>query len=85
MEWIKCSDRMPDSEYCYLLVVRKYHTEGSHPHVMHTFYTKDRELARRNNPYYSRKIQGKDSVHFECAEAGFVITHWMPLPSPPTE
>lgn len=85
MEWIKCSDRLPDKEYCYLLVVRKYHAENSPSHVMHTFFTKDRELARDGHPHYSRKIQGKDSVHFECAEPGFIVTHWMPLPEPPSE
>ncbi len=81
MGWIKVSERMPENS-CYVIAVRKYHAEGSQPHVIHTFFTKDRELARKNNKYYSRKTQGKDSVHFECAEAGFIVTHWQPLPEP---
>ena len=84
MNWIKCEDRLPDS-YCYVLVTRVYHTEGSEPHTMYTFFNVDRELARESNKNYSRKIQGKHSVHFECAEPGLIITHWMPLPPPAKE
>lgn len=80
-EWISCDDRLPD-RYCHVLVTRVYHQEGSEPHSMVTFFTVDRELARSQNKYYSRKIQGKNSVHFECAEPGFIITHWMPMPEP---
>lgn len=84
-EWIKCEDKMPDMDYGYLLVVRKYHADDSKPHVMPTFFTKDREQAKEAHQYYSRKIQGKNSVHFECAEPGFIVTHWMLMPEPPKE
>ncbi|VEC00242.1 Protein of uncharacterised function (DUF551) [Cedecea lapagei] len=85
MEWKKVSDGLPDVDYCYVLAVRKYHTGEHESHVCHTFFIKDRDTARRENPYYSRKFQGKDSVHFKCSESGFIVTHWMPLPPPPIE
>nr|DAM87569.1 MAG TPA: Protein of unknown function (DUF551) [Caudoviricetes sp.] len=85
IEWIKCSDRLPECAYGYFLVCRVYHAQGSAPHVMPSFYIKDREQAREQLPYFSRKTQGKYSVHFQAAEPGFIITHWMPLPEPPTE
>ena len=80
-EWIDINDELPDVAYGYFLVTRKYH-DGGIPHVCYSFYTKDRYVARSHMPYYSRKVQGKNSVHFTSAEAGFVVTHWMPLPDP---
>ena len=82
--WIKVEDRLPE-KHCYCLVVRHYHTSPDLKHVRYAFFTKDREYARSQNKYYSRKNQGKLSVHFDVAEAGHVVTHWMPLPEPPKE
>jgi hypothetical protein len=62
-EWISVDEIMPDVDGGYFLVTRKYHDCGA-PHVCYSFYTKDRELARSRMPYYSRRIQGKNSVHF---------------------
>ena len=81
-EWVSVDDRLPECNFGYFLVVRVYHDNGD-THVTHSFYTKDREFARSKMPYYSRKTQGKNSVHFDAAEPGFLITHWMPLPEPP--
>ena len=85
MEWIKCSDRLPDCKYGTFLIVRKYAAEGSDSHVTTSFYVKDRNEARGLNKFYSRRLQGKTSVHFEMCESGFIVTHWMPLPKPPSK
>lgn len=81
-KWISVDERLPDVEHCYCLVTRHYHSSKERPSVHYSFFTKSRELARKNNQYYSRKYQGKNSVHFEAAESGFVVTHWMELPKP---
>ena len=83
MKWISVEDRLPEHEFCYCLAVRHHHSSPEKSSVQYAFFTKDREFARRYNKYYSRKVQGKLSVHFDIAEAGFVVTHWMPLPDPP--
>lgn len=83
--WISVNESLPDFDFGYCLVVRHYHTNPERKSVQYAFFTKDRDYARSNNEFYSRKIQGKLSVHFDVAEAGFVVTHWMPLPEPPTE
>ncbi len=81
--WISVNDRLPDDDFTYCLAVRHHHSNPESSTVQHTFFTKDRDLARNSNDCYSREYQGKLSVHFRCAEAGFVVTHWMPLPEPP--
>lgn len=83
LKWISVDDRLPDVEFGYFLVSRRHHT-GSDSHVAYSFFIKDRDLAREGNEYYSRKYQGKNSVHFGAAESCFVITHWMPLPEAPS-
>lgn len=82
-EWISVEERLPECDFCYCLAVRHYHANPDRSSVHYAFFTKNRQQARDNNKYYSRKIQGKLSVHFDVAEAGFVVTHWMPLPEPP--
>jgi len=84
-QWIPLSERLPDEDYGYFLVTRKYWNDGD-PHVCYSFYIKDRDMAKREHANgYSRKYQGKDSIHFERSRYGFVITHWMPLPAAPEQ
>ena len=84
-QWIPVSERLPDENYGYFLVVRKYWNEGR-PQVCYSFYIKDRDMAKKEHANgYSRKHQGKDSIHFECSRGGFIITHWMPLPAVPDQ
>ncbi len=82
-EWIRVEDRLPEKDFCYCLASRYYHNNPELKSVHYAFFTKDREYARSQKKYYSRKVQGKLSVHFDVSEAGFVVTHWMPLPEPP--
>lgn len=84
-EWISVDDRLPDVDFGYFLTVRYYHQDPSLKSVQQSFYIKDREYARGQRRFYSRKTQGKNSVHFDCAESGFVVSHWMPLPEPPKD
>lgn len=84
-EWISVDDRLPEQDFGYFLVVRHYHEDPGRKSVQMSFYIKDRSHARSERKYYSRKTQGKHSVHFDKAEAGHVITHWMPIPEPPKE
>ena len=82
-EWISVDDRLPDADFGYFLTARHYHSNKDTYSVNLAFYIKDREHARKERKFYSRKLQGKNSVHFDSAEAGFRVTHWMPLPEPP--
>lgn len=84
-QWISVADRLPEGEHCHCLVVRYYHNSPELAHVCYAFFTKDREFARSQKKHYSRKIQGKLSVHFDVAEAGFIVTHWKPIPNPPQD
>lgn len=84
-QWIPVSERMPDKNYGYFLVTRKHWNEWR-PQVCYSFYIKDRDMAKKEHANgYSRRYQGKDSIHFECSRGGFIITHWMPLPAPPEQ
>ena len=83
--WISVDDRLPEFEFGYCLAVRHYHSNPETKSVQYAFFTKDREYARKNADCYSRKLQGKLSVHFDISEHGFVVTHWMPLPPPPVK
>lgn len=78
--WIDVNDELP-KDYCHVLVTKKYYDNGF-PIVDYNFFTPDRELAKKTHGLYSRKKQGKLSVHFKEAQSCFVITHWMPLPKP---
>lgn len=82
MNWIDVNERLPN-DYCYVLVTKKYYDNGF-PIVGYSFFTPDREIAKKNHGAYSRKNQGKLSVHFKESESCFIITHWMPLPTPPS-
>ena len=82
-DWISVDERLPEFEFGYCLAVRHYHSTPDSPHTCYSFFTRDRDHARKYAKCYSRKIQGKLSVHFSVAESGFVVTHWMPLPEPP--
>ena len=81
--WININDELPEFEFGYCLAVRHYHNNPELKSVQYAFFTKNREIAKSNNECYSRKIQGKNSIHFDIAEAGFIVTHWMELPKPP--
>ena len=84
-QWIPVSERLPDEDYGYFLVTRK-HWRIDDPRVCCSFYIKDRDRAKREYANgYSRKYQGKDSIHFECSRGGFIITHWMPFPAAPEQ
>ena len=80
MKWISVDDKLPDEDFCYVLVA----CEGGKIDV--TFYSEDRELLKNYGNSYSRKCQGKLSGYFSLSHAyGYEITHWMPLPEPPAE
>jgi hypothetical protein len=81
-KWVSVDNRLPECDYGYFLVTRHHPNNPDLKHVMYSFYIKDRAQAREHNKFYSRKYQGKNSVHFEACEGGAVITHWMPLPQP---
>lgn len=82
-EWISVNDRLPDVHSGYFLTARYYHSNKETYSVQESFYIKDRAFARKVRKGYSRKLQGKNSVHFNSCEGGFIITHWMPLPEQP--
>lgn len=83
MEWISVKDKLPE-DYCRCLIT-KFPVYGGAPFVEMSFYFKDRSVALESNPNYSRKRQGKETVLFVGVGGDSRVTHWMPLPAPPTE
>ncbi|HBM3111127.1 TPA: DUF551 domain-containing protein [Klebsiella oxytoca] len=74
MEWIKCSERMPKPETPVLIInngdIRIGEIRWDHPTHEETYSA----FMYWDDPY-------NDGQPWEV----FDITHWMPLPTPPTE
>lgn len=79
-EWISVDERLPDSD-CYVIV----YCDGGN--VTKSFFTTDREYLRLSrNSRYTRKAYGKNSGYFAIShDDGYKVTHWMPIPNPPSE
>ena len=67
MEWIKCSERIPEDSGIYLCYVEK----------------QDR-IGKSNYQWVCTWSGGGWWVHGGRYN-GCLVTHWMPLPPPPTE
>lgn len=68
-QWIKCSERLPE-EFADILVC----TEDSQVHEGYYFVYAD------NTPVWKVYCYSK----LYANDAG-IVTHWMPIPEPPTE
>lgn len=79
-DWISVDERLPDSD-CYVIV----YCDGGN--VTKSFFTTDREYLRLSrNSRYTRKAYGKNSGYFAIShDDGYKVTHWQPLPQPPSE
>ncbi len=79
-DWISVNERLPDSD-CYVIV----YCDGGN--VTKSFFTTDREYLRLSrNSRYTRKAYGKNSGYFAIShDDGYKVTHWQPLPQPPSE
>ena len=78
----KDSSTLPQVEYGYFLVTLEYYDGGGVRTVDKSFYTKDREMAKKHHGDYSRKHQGKSSVHFDKSGTTFKVIAWMDIPQP---
>ena len=76
------SSTLPQVDYGYFLVTLEYYAGGGVRTVDKSFYTKDREVAKKHHGAYSRKHQGKYSVHFDKSETTFRVIAWMEIPQP---
>ena len=78
-EWV-CVDSRRPADTSYVLV----HCDGGN--VTTTFYCENADHFNfTHGNKLSRKQHGKWSKHFEIArQYGYRITHWMPLPKPPS-
>ena len=72
MEWIKCSERMPEEERGSVVIVIGWNTETGE--VGEYFYDSGEVECFS---YYN--FSGCHSFDADT------VTHWMPLPPPPTE
>lgn len=70
---------LPQVDYGYFLVTLEYYGGGRRT-VDKSFYTKDREFAKQTHGLYSRKHQGKQSVHFQAAGTSYRVIAWMEIP-----
>lgn len=73
---------LPQVDFGYFLVTLQYYDGKGVKTVDKSFYIKDREIAKKQNGSYSRKHQGKQSVHFEQSGSSFRVLAWMELPKP---
>ena len=73
---------LPQVDFGYFLVTLQYYDGKGVKTVDKSFYIKDRELAKKQNGCYSRKHQGKQSVHFEQSGSSFRVLAWMEIPKP---
>lgn len=73
---------LPQVDFGYFLVTLQYYDGTGSKTVDKSFYTKDRELAKKHHGGYNRKRQGKQSVHFEQSGAWFKVLAWMEIPKP---
>ena len=73
---------LPQVDFGYFLVTLQYYDGTGIKTVDKSFYTKDRELAKKHHRGYSRKHQGKQSVHFEQSGCNFRVLAWMEIPKP---
>ena len=71
---------LPQVDYGYFLVTLEYYGGGGRRTVDKSFYTKDREMAKQTHGLYSRKYQGKQSVHFRAAGTTYRVLAWMEIP-----
>ena len=76
------SSTLPQVDYGYFLVTLVYYTGDGARTVDKSFYTKDRDMAKKHHGDYSRKHQGKSSVHFKKSGTSFKVVAWMEIPKP---
>ncbi|QGH31075.1 DUF551 domain-containing protein [Kluyvera intermedia] len=72
MSWIKCSDRVPKKNERILIFI-DFNSEHVPPSVHDAQFTG--ATFRRGNA----------TVNVFPLEDGYGVTHWMPLPEPPTK
>lgn len=80
--WVSVDDRLPEGDYNHVLVA----CEGGY--IGRSFYCTDKDFLRSSKSAgcYSRKAHGKNSGFFDLShQSGYKITHWQPLPLPPTQ
>jgi len=73
---------LPQVDFGYFLVTLQYYDGSGSKIVDKSFYIKDREFAKKQHGGYSRKRQGKQSVHFEQSGTCFRVLAWMEIPKP---
>lgn len=75
---------LPQVDYGHFLVTLEYYTGGIRT-VDKSFYTRNREFAKQTHGAYSRKCQGKQSVHFTASGTSYRVIAWMEIPEPYSE
>ena len=81
MEWIKCSERLPDKEGLYLIYNSFWYDKR--PDV--AYFSHNLEEVNKQN-FCGENRPG--FYHIDCEYfkiEGFGVTHWMPFPEPPEE
>jgi len=80
--WVSVNDRLPEGDYNHVLVA----CEGGY--IGRSFYCTNKDFLRSSKSAgcYSRKAHSKNSGFFDLSHhSGYKITHWQPLPLPPTQ
>lgn len=71
-EWVKCSERMPDSNCLYICWGTYF--EGDEPGYIPAYF-----FAHQTNGWVEWR-----PVEDDCNPREVSITHWIPLPEPPS-
>lgn len=74
MNWIKCSDRMPELYDAVII----YEITNNEPYVTTSYLMEDTETGEIQGWHHAHSC-GKKDTFFGLHE----VTHWMPLPHPP--
>lgn len=84
MEWIKCSERLPECEKLVLIFVKNPTDKSSSDGIYMAEYCKYVDLDRDYWYVYRYNVYGEnESIYAHNDGPEDVASHWMPLPEKP--
>ena len=72
---------LPQTNFGYFLVTLEHYSGGARFTDI-SYFIKDRGIAKEHHGAYSRKYQGKLSVHFMKSMTSYKVIAWAEIPKP---